>query len=37
VAKRWVELPGADHNDIVPVAEKDYRAALAEFVKATAP
>jgi fermentation-respiration switch protein FrsA (DUF1100 family) len=37
VAKQWIELPHADHNDIPLVAEGPYRAAITRFVKVAAP
>jgi hypothetical protein len=33
IAKRFVELPSAGHNDIVAVAQPEFRAAVAEFLK----
>jgi len=31
IAKRFVELPGADHNDVLWVAQQPFESALAEF------
>ena len=36
IAKRFVELPRADHNDILAVAGAEVRAAMDEFLQATA-
>lgn len=33
IPKRFVELPSADHNDILAVAEAEFQAAVAEFLK----
>jgi pimeloyl-ACP methyl ester carboxylesterase len=33
IPKRFVELPSADHNDILAVAEPEFQAAVAEFLK----
>ncbi len=32
IAKQFVELPNADHNDVTDVAEDELRAAIAEFL-----
>lgn len=33
IPKRFVELPASDHNDILAVAETEFQAAVAEFLK----
>jgi hypothetical protein len=33
IPKRFVELPSADHNDILAVAEAEFQAAVGEFLK----
>lgn len=33
IAKRFVELPMADHNDILAVAEAEFRAAVSDFLQ----
>ena len=33
-AKRFVELPTANHNDVLLVAEPEFRRAVSEFLKA---
>jgi hypothetical protein len=33
IPKRFVELPAADHNDILDVAGAEFQAAVAEFLK----
>lgn len=33
IPKRFVELPTADHNDILAVAEPEFQAAVEEFLK----
>ena len=37
IAKRFVELPDADHNDVLSAAEAEYRRAIAEFLAAARP
>jgi len=33
IPKRFVELPAADHNDILAVAETEFRAAVGDFLQ----
>jgi uncharacterized protein len=33
IPKRFIELPTADHNDILAVAEPEFQAAVGEFLK----
>jgi len=33
IAKRFVELPNADHNDVIFVAEREMRRAVGEFLE----